>query len=156
MFDMISQDLRVEDDITKVRIIPTYMCSGPTTCVSISRSVYKELVGRYVVSDGEGITIAPDDQVNAPSPFLAPKSKNDAPKKKPVEAARLPVPKGENLSKASSDGTKGAPRKMELKNDSAPARLRGHLGNTGPQVSCPQVSLQCWTVMVTFRDHSVG
>ena len=146
----------MEDDITKVRIIPTYMCSGPTTCVSISRSVYKELVGRYVVSDREGITIEPDDDVNEPSRFAALKSEKDAPKKKPVEASRLPVPKGDNVSKESSDGTKGAPRKIELKNDAAPARLRGHLGNTGPQVSCPQVSLQCWTVMVTFRDHSVG
>ena len=141
----------MEDDITKVRIVPTCMCSGPTTCVSISRSVYKELVGRYVLSHGEGITIAPDDDVNEPSPFAAPKSKKDAPKKKPVEASRLPVPKGENVSKVSSDGTKGALRKMESKNDAAPARLRENLGNTGPQVS-----FQCWTVIVTFHDHSVG
>lgn len=150
MSHMTSQDIRAEDDIANVRIIPTYVCSGPTTCVSISRSKYKDLVGRYIVSEGEGITIAPDDEILESSPFAALVPEKFASKKKPVEASRLSEPKGLKFSKVSSDGAKGAPRKIGAKSDAAPARLRGHLGNTGPQVS-----FECWNVSVTFRHHFV-
>jgi len=131
---IILQDPKVEEDITKVHISPTYVCSGPTTCVSISRSVYKELVGRYVISDVEGMPIAPDDDMDESSPFAAIMPAKAAPKKKPVEVPRLSVPKAVKVANVPSDGAAGAPHKMRVKNDGAPARLRGQLGNTGPQV----------------------
>eukprot|EP00802_Teleaulax_amphioxeia_P001199 Tamp_01200.p1 GENE.Tamp_01200~~Tamp_01200.p1 ORF type:complete len:459 (-),score=57.53 Tamp_01200:3199-4575(-) len=128
------EDPKVEEDITKVHISPTYVCSGPTTCVSISRSVYKELVGRYVISDVEGMPIAPDDDMDESSPFAAIMPAKAAPKKKPLEVPRLSVPKAVKVANVPSDGAAGAPHKMRVKNDGAPARLRGQLGNTGPQV----------------------
>ena len=153
--DLLKQDPKVES-VSHVRMCPTFISSGATTCLTVSRSLYNSLVGRYVPQDTDDISRALSCDGNEQSPLgtlLPPsgegKKGNGDGRKTELKVPKLSVPKiGSHArepykSKAKYLKPQGAGARQ--KNDGTNAsdahkrnaedvQLRGDIGKNGPQV----------------------
>jgi hypothetical protein len=130
------EEAEVTENITKVTIPPTFLALGPTTCISISRDAYCALVG-HAVSDEKKCRIdASDEETIFESPFSALAGKPKADKKQSnVRPSGLKKVRGVPAKKVafSAKSSKSGAVSSKADDIAIPSRLRGNLGNTGPE-----------------------